>query len=58
MQVSGFVGSTAILLLFRGLGDIGGRPRVAAASVLTALCLVGQLLVLLLRPTPWLKVDR
>ena len=67
--MSGVLGNTAVLFLFREVSGgsplpsttcpqvevIGPRTRLAVGWALTAMCLSGQLVVLLLRPTPWAK---
>jgi len=52
-QMSGVLGSTFVLLLFRNVEVIDEVTRWRVGWALTAMCLGGQLLVLFLRPTPW-----
>jgi hypothetical protein len=57
-QMSGVLGNAFVLVLFRSVEVIDPDTRWAVAWALTAMCLAGQLLVLLLRPTPWVGQGR
>jgi len=52
-QMSGVLGSTFVLVLFRNVDVIDQVTRWSVGWALTAMCLAGQLIVLFLRRTPW-----
>ena len=57
-QMSGVLGNAFVLVFFNAVSVIDPDTRWKVAWALTGMCLAGQAVVLLLRPTPWVQGNK